>query len=132
MSQQNVELAKRLTDAFNRRDVEVFAGMTTPDFEWSTSMMAVEGEVFWGREGIDTYFGRMVDAWDEFRATAEELRDLDDRVLWRGRIDGRGRISGVPVDAPLDILFHFRDGKISRMRSFLDHGEALQAAGLSE
>jgi ketosteroid isomerase-like protein len=38
----------------------------------------------------------------------------------------------VPVSAPLDILYDLRDGKISRMHSYLDHGEALQAAGLSE
>ena len=70
MSQENVELVKRLIDAFNRRDVEGFAALTTPDFEWITSMAAVEGEVFRGREGIDTYFGRMKEAWDEFLALA--------------------------------------------------------------
>ena len=44
----------------------------------------------------------------------------------------RGLGSGVPVTAPLDILYDLRDGKISRMHSFLDHGEALRAAGLEE
>jgi ketosteroid isomerase-like protein len=95
-------------------------------------MTAVEGEIFWGREGIETYFGRMRDAWDEFRAVGSEFRDLDDRVLWRGRLEGRGRVSGVPVTAPLDILYDLRAGKISRMHSFLDHDEALRAAGLTE
>jgi ketosteroid isomerase-like protein len=132
MSQENVELVKRLIDAFNRRDVEGFAEITTPDFEWATSVMAVEGEIFWGRDGIETYFGQMSDTWDEFLALADELRDLGDRVLWLGRLEGRGRVSGVPVNAPLDILYDFRGANISRMRSFLDHEEALRAAGLSE
>jgi ketosteroid isomerase-like protein len=132
MSQENVEIAKRLMDAFNERDLDTFAEITTPDFEWTTSMTAVEGEIFRGREGIETYFGRMRDAWDEFRALASEFRDLGDRVLWLGRLEGRGRGSGVPVTAPLDILFDFRGGKISRIRSYLDHGEALRAAGLTE
>jgi ketosteroid isomerase-like protein len=30
------------------------------------------------------------------------------------------------------MVFDFRDGLISRIRGFLDHAEALQAAGLSE
>ena len=47
MSQQNVQLVKRLIEAFNQRDVESFAAVTTADFEWSTSVMAVEGEIFW-------------------------------------------------------------------------------------
>jgi hypothetical protein len=43
MSQENVETVKRLIDAFNKRDVDAFAEITTPDFEWTTSMAAVEG-----------------------------------------------------------------------------------------
>ena len=132
MSQENVEIVKRLISAFNERDVDGFAETTTPDFEWITSMAAVEGEIFWGREGIETYFGRMREAWDEFLALGSEFRDLGDRVLWRGRLEGRGRGSGVPVSAPLDILYDVRAGKISRMHSFLDHDEALRAAGLTE
>jgi ketosteroid isomerase-like protein len=132
MSQENVELVKRLIDAFNKRDVDAFAEITTPDFEWSTSMAAVEGEIFWGREGIDTYFARMRDAWDEFLALADDYRDLGDRVLWQGRLEARGLGSGVPVSAPLDILYEVRDGKISLMHSYLDHNEALRAAGLEE
>ncbi len=132
MSQENVETVKRLIDAFNKREVDAFAELTTPDFEWTTSMAAVEGQIFWGREGIETYFERMKESWDEFLALADEYRDLGDRVLWLGRLEARGRSSGVPVSAPLDILYDLRDGKISRMHSYLDHGEALQAAGLSE
>lgn len=132
MSLENVETVKRLIDAFNEREIEAFAAITTPDFEWITSMTAVEGEIFWGREGIETYFGRMRDAWEDFRALAEEFRDLGDHVLWLGRLEGTGRVSGVPVSAPLDILSDFGGRKVSRMRSFLDHGEALRAAGLSE
>ena len=132
MSQNKVEIATRFIDAFNRRDVETFAGITTADFEWTTSVMAIEGEVFHGREGIDTYFARMKDTWEEFRGIADELRDLGDVVLWLGRLEGRGRGSGAPFTAPLDVLFDFRDEKIWRMRSFLDHEEALREAGLSD
>ncbi len=132
MSRENVEVVKQLIDAFNKRDVGAFAETTTPDFEWITSMAAVEGEIFWGREGIETYFGRMKDAWEEFITIAEDYRDIGDRVLLLGRLEGRGLASGVPVSAPLDILYDLRDGKISRMHSFLDHDEALRAAGLTE
>ncbi len=132
MSQENVEVVKRLVDAFNERDIDAFAEITTPDFEWTTSMAAVENEVFWGREGIDTYFARVRDAWDEFLALADDYRDLGDRVLWQGRVEARGLGSGAPVSAPLDILYDLRDGKISRMHSYLDHREALRAAGLEE
>ena len=132
MSQENIELVRQFIDAFNGRELETFAAMTTPDFEWTTSMMAVEGEVFWGREGIDTYFERMREVWDEFRGFADDYRDLGDRVLWLGRLEGRGRGSGVPVSAPLAIVFDVRGESIARMHSYLNHDEALRATGLAE
>ena len=36
------------------------------------------------------------------------------------------------VLAPLDVLYRFRDDKITLMHSFLDHDEALRAAGLGD
>ena len=47
-----------------------------------------------------------------------------------GRVEGCGKGSGVPVDMPLAQIFYFRDGRICRIRSYLDHDEALKAVGL--
>jgi ketosteroid isomerase-like protein len=62
----------------------------------------------------------------------EEYRDLGDRVLALGRLKTRGRASGVPSDSPWGGIYDVRGGKISRIRTYLDHGEALRAARLSE
>jgi hypothetical protein len=64
MSQENVEIAKRFVDAFNRRDLNA-----------------------------------LMDA---------------------------------AVDTPVGGVVVIRDGKVSCARSYLDHGEALRAAGLTE
>jgi ketosteroid isomerase-like protein len=34
MSQANVEIAKKLTAALNRLDVDAWAGLSSADFEW--------------------------------------------------------------------------------------------------
>ena len=61
-----------------------------------------------------------------------EFRDLGDRASLHRSDRGSRRGSGVPVDAPYGLIFDFRGGKMSRTRAYLDHGEALRAAGLSE
>jgi ketosteroid isomerase-like protein len=120
-------------DAFNRRDLDAFLKPTTADFEWCPALgMAVEGGSFRGREGVETYFQVLDTTWEEVQLVAEEVRDLGESVIWLGRIEGRGRGSGVPVDAPMGAVFDFRGGKISRARSYLDHAAALEAAGLKE
>jgi ketosteroid isomerase-like protein len=128
----NIETAKRAIDAFNRSDIDAFAALTTPDFEWSPSMVAIEGEIFRGREGIEKYFRSLDNAWERFHILRDGFRDLADVAVMLGRLEGRGKASGVQVVESLGMVFDFRDGEISRIRGYLDHGEALRAAGLSE
>ena len=94
MSQENVEIAQRMVEAYNSGDVRAFLNLATGDFEWLTSMGAIEGEVFRGHEGIEAYFANLRTAWEELTLSVDEMRDLGERVLWLGRIDGRGRGSG--------------------------------------
>ena len=63
---------------------------------------------------------------------AEEFRDLGDRVLELGRMKGRGKGSGVPVDQPFVSILDFRGDRIWRLRVYHDRAEGLRAAGLSE
>lgn len=131
MSRENVEIAKRNVEAFNRLDVDGFVESATPDFEWlPAGATALERGSFLGREGVEKYFEELRDTWEEIRLVAQEFRDLGDRTLFLGRLEGRGRASGAPVDSPFAAIFDFRGSQCSRIRAFLDHDEALQAAGL--
>jgi ketosteroid isomerase-like protein len=133
MSQENVDTVTRGIDAFNRREADLLAEVTTPDFAWFPALPGtVEDDGYRGREGMETYFGEIQDIWEELRLFIDELRDLDDGVLVVGRTEGRGRASGAPVSAPIGIVSDFRRGKVSRVRAYLDRGEALRAAGLGE
>jgi ketosteroid isomerase-like protein len=133
VSEEKVEIAKRAIDAFNQRNSDVYGELFTPDFEWFPAMiLALGGESVRGPEGVEAAGDAIPDAWEEFRVVGEELRDLGDRVLVLGRQEGRGRGSGLSVDAPFGAIFDFRDGRISRIRSFLNHSEALRGAGLTE
>jgi len=132
MSRGNAEVATLAISAFNEGDVEAFATLTTPDFEWAPSMVAIEGETFRGRQGIETYFEKLGDAWEKFHIHRDRFRNSADVVVMLGRLEGHGKSSGVPVDSSLGMVFDFRDGLISRIRGFLNHAEALEAAGLTE
>jgi|ERR1700730_141726 len=133
MSQENVELVKRLMHAFYRRDVDTFAELTTSDVEWFPVFAArVEGDIYRGREGIETFLREVDETWEAFVPAPEEYHDLGDRVLGLGRLTTRGLSSGVPIDSPWAGIFDFRGVEISRIRTYLDHNEALRASGLSE
>lgn len=132
MSQENVDIVARAIDAFSRGDLDAFAALVTADIEWTTGLGAVEGEIFRGRAGVETYFGRLDSAWESFRFQAHDYRDCNDLVVVLGELEGHSRGSAVPVISPVGAVWELRDGKIWRLRAYLDHAEALQVAGLAD
>jgi ketosteroid isomerase-like protein len=133
MSQENVEIVKRLADAFGGGELDIIAELVTPDFAWLPAIsQAFDGGDYRGREGFERWFVDLRGTFGEIRPLGEDFRDLGDRVLMLGRIEGQGKGSGVPVAAPLGWVVDFRGEKVSRVRAYLDHGEALRAAGLTE
>ena len=131
MSQEDLEILARATDALNRLDLDAYVGCCTVGYEWFPVLGGtVEGNSFRGRDGVEAYFAQLRDTWEEFRYVIDELRDLGDGVVSLGRLKGRGRGSGVQVELPIGVISDFRDGKCWRTRAFPDHDEALRAAGL--
>jgi ketosteroid isomerase-like protein len=108
MSQANVEIAKRANDAFNRRDVDAAMECATSDIEFVAAMSGtVAGGSLKRREGIEALFADIRDTWEEHRMVIEEIRDLGERVLGLGRLEGRGKASGVSVDVPFALISDF-------------------------
>jgi ketosteroid isomerase-like protein len=105
--------------------------LATSDCVMTSQLLDASAE-FHGREGLVRYYAMLNESWEEFRSVIEETRDLGDHVLTLNRSTARGKGSGMAVDAPTGALFDFRDGKISRVRLYLDRAEALREAGISE
>jgi ketosteroid isomerase-like protein len=133
MSEENVELVRRAVEAYQRRDGQALRTMTHRDCEvFTLTEGETEGEPFRGHAGIDEWLEHEFDPWDEFRVEPTEIRDVDDRVLMRSRVTARGKGSSVELNAEAGTVFEFRDGKIFRMRAYLDWHRALDAVGLRE
>jgi ketosteroid isomerase-like protein len=130
MSQENVEIVRR---AF---EFEIY-GQGAPTevlalFDPDVVMYPAEEAPEYGSSAIRDNFLRWQDAWEKLEVSAEEIIDAGDRVLVTEHHRGRGRGSGIYVDARFHKVYTLRDGKIVRMDEFTERAEALEAAGLSE
>jgi ketosteroid isomerase-like protein len=133
MSQENVEIIRRLVDAFNE------AGMAAPLEEFFADDAVFEEPpeqpsvtVAVGRDEVRRVFGRFDEAWEEHRSEPEELRAIDhERVLLLSIDHFRGR-DGIEVSQPSATVWTLRDGRITRMQTFWERMTALKAVGLSE
>jgi ketosteroid isomerase-like protein len=132
MSQENVEMLRRVFEALVRRDSEALDALVqeyvAPDFEFES---VLTGQVYKGAQGVRDLFADIWETLDYIPAT-EEIIDLGEQVVVVLRISGRGTRSGVPVAQQVAIVYSFEDERIVRGKSFTSRAEALEAAGLSE
>ena len=70
--------------------------------------------------------------WEMMRLIADEITEVGDRVLVVGRVRARGSGSGVELERRWAWVAEFQDGKLSRVRAYLDPTEALEEVGLRE
>ena len=122
MSQENVEVVKRAVAAVNDRDVESYLACCTADVRMENPVAAIQG-AYEGSDGIRRFFADVLDTSPDFRVTIERLESIGtDRVLGFMRLNMSGRASGIILgsDIPSANLYDFTDGKIKRVRIFLD------------
>jgi uncharacterized protein len=133
VSRENVEVVERLAPAFNRRDLPAFLDLLAPEVEWEPLLAVLEGRVYRGHEEVRKWIEDLAADWEFFEVYYDELHDLGDQVLALGGWRGRGRASGVELgDRPATWLLDLQGGKVTRLQTFTDRAEALEAAGQRE
>ena len=132
MSQENVEIVRRAYAAFNRGDPEGLDGVISADcvMDWSQSQGPEKG-VYHGLDGAARWIAAIREAFEEFELAPSEYIGSGDRIVVPTRVTGRGRGSGVAVDASGTTLWEIRDGRVDRFVLYQSREEALEAAGLS-
>jgi ketosteroid isomerase-like protein len=134
VSQDNVELVESALDAWNRGEIEAFAGLVAEDVAWVEVSGRPEGEAGerLGRDRMRQSLESMLEAWDSYRLEVERIDDVGDRILAIVREVGRGRASGLEIDGRWGYLITVQNGKIGRIEAYRDAALALEMAGLGE
>ena len=130
MSQESVEIVHRAFVVFHNGDADRAEASATIDP--NVIYNPVEDGPSSGLNAIRDQFERWESSWEELVETAEEFIDAGDRVVVKALYRGRGRGSGVPIEARFYAVYTLRDGRVVRVDEFTDRAEALEAAGLSE
>ncbi len=138
MSKQNLEVVSGLIDAFR-------TGMEHGDYgSWFDSgALAEDVEVFpaqelpgprryTGREGFVEFMRSWTEDFADWSVHADRLVDAPgDQVVVLATQSATGRGSGLPVEMHFGVVCTLDEGKVIRMRFYLDSAEALRTAGMS-
>lgn len=133
MSQENVEVVRRVWDAAQRGDTTAVFELYDPAIVWEVHYGAPELKgVYEGYEGVRRLFEQWREPFEAYHEHVETLIDAGASVLAGVRLGGRGVTSGAEVDFLSWVLYAVRDGRVIRVDVFGGEDEALEAAGLKE
>jgi ketosteroid isomerase-like protein len=131
MSQENIEVVRRLHEHLNSGDVEGVVALCEPGFQLDMSERVFNPETYEGHDGIRRFYADVRDIWEQYRWTPEELLDAPPQVVALVRAQGRGRGSGLEVDRRIALVWTLGSGRATAVRLYVDPAKALEAAGLS-
>jgi ketosteroid isomerase-like protein len=135
MSQENVDIVRRIWASLTQGDDE-WRGLVAPDCEFDFSRRLLDPFVARGRDdpALASALADTDQHWEggTFFEPVETL-GAGDKVFSVIRTGGRGRASGIEVEAEVATVATMRDGVTVRVVYFGDDRQAaLEAAGLSE
>ncbi len=135
MSQEDVEIMRRLYEAIERRDSEAVLALYDPDVEWDMSGYPY-GEMLdahsRGHAGLQAFWRELYEAWGSYEHEVHELIDAGDHVVSIVTDRAQGRASGAEVEIQAYGVWTISEGKITHVAWYRSRAEALEAVGLSE
>jgi len=132
MSQENVEIVRRIYEQLNRGDVEGVVELCDDDFLMDMSERVFNPDTYRGPDGIRRFYDGVRGAWESYRWNVEETRVSGDALVAMLHCQGQSRKSGPGVDWRVAWLWKMRRGRPVSVRFYRDRDKALEAAGLSE
>src|SRR6478752_7503544 len=109
MSQENVELVRKLNDVFNEHSFIENADLLDPDMVWDMSHVGLpDAASFTGHLGVLGFLNTLTESFASEHIDAEDIVDSGDQVLVMVRLSGRGRTSGIDVDQRFAMVWTLR------------------------
>ena len=131
MPQRPLDVVRSMYEAFDGGDPDGALAHFHPDVVLDSTARP-DGGLVHGREQLNSTIARWLAAFEEWREEIEEMRDLGSLVYVVATQRGRGKGSGIELEARYALLYEVRDAKIMRMTMFTDPADALARASAQE
>ena len=113
---------RRIWTQWNSGDREVRPDQIDPEVEIHS---ALTNAVYRGHEGAGRWMREIDEQFSDWRIELEGVNELqEDLVVASGSISMRGRQSGLDLVQPAGWVVELRDGRLYRLRNFVDPDEA--------
>ena len=130
MSQENVEIVRRVYEAVNRGDLDIANSYVHPEIEFHTYAQSPQAGVYRGKEAVLKYNMDLFEQFESIRFEVDELVDAGDRVVVVTTQHAVPKGGQQEMRVHVAEVWVVRDGLLAERRSYLTMHEALEAVGL--
>ena len=128
MSQENVEIMRRMMEATGRRDYQAVLAYVDPDLKIDDTDIP-EGTA---TDSFLQWLARWDTAWEDWRIEDLVIRAADDeRVVALFKMVVKGKGSGIELTRLDAVVTVFRGGKAVETGYYNDQAQALKVVGLA-
>jgi ketosteroid isomerase-like protein len=128
MSQENVEIVRRVWETWERGDLTGWLDLMSDDLV--THRVGLDNATYLGKEGFLEQASEWSEGFAEWSVRAEEFIDAGDQVVVRNHQSARGASSGVQIETDFWFVHTVSQGKVVLVEMFVNERDALEAAGL--
>jgi hypothetical protein len=133
MSEENVEVVRRLMDIMRERASERIADFWEPDGDYYPVRKFPESRPCHGPDEIRSFMAEYESAWQNYEFIVKDAQPVgDDRVFLHGYIRAEGRESGAALEGDIYQCFWLRHGRLFRQEDHLTKRGAMRALGLGD
>lgn len=129
MSQENIEIARRLYEAWSRGELPGPEELLDPEIEYVNPPGAIEPGVRCGLEAFGAAVQRTLEGWSSWKMEPERFLDAAEQVAVIVRYRAIGHTSGIEVQGRESALLTIRAGRVVRYEWFHEAEDALAALG---
>ena len=115
---QNIVAVRRLYEA--RGNPDIVKTVLAPDVRWEVVEGFPYSVVYQGLNGVDDFFTRLFDDFEDWHTQPAEIFEAGDRVIGLGYYSARAKATDRPFKARFAHVWTVRDGVIVRLQQCAD------------
>ena len=120
MPDDNVEIVRRILEAWREGRSPAEEGLLDEEVEWVNTPEAVEPGTRRGIRAFEAAAANVVESFEDVRLEIDRMVPYGDRVLAIGTLVVRGRESSAELRQPIGQLWTLRDGRALRVELSTD------------
>jgi ketosteroid isomerase-like protein len=128
--QQNVDLIKRVYEAFGKGDIDTIIDSLADQLVWrfdAPSVIPYAGEYKTPDQMKEGFFGSLASTQKDYALKTDEFIAQDDKVIMVGSYGATVNATGKRFDLPLVHFWTIQNGKVKRFVNFTDTAEVAEA-----